>query len=167
MSIFVRANDLRREQRSRDDHSFAPQMAESRPTPQQSSTVLVIEDNPDLAYGLRNSLEIAGYSVAVAEDGVSGVEQARAIDPDLIVLDLMLPGMDGYRVLRTLRDEGRAVPVLILTARGEEADKVLGFRLGADDYVTKPFGVLELLARIEALIRRTISTVASSNLSRP
>ena len=85
MSIFVRANDLRREQRSRDDHSFAPQMAESRPTPQQSSTVLVIEDNPDLAYGLRNSLEIAGYSVAVAEDGVSGVEQARAIDPDLIV----------------------------------------------------------------------------------
>lgn len=155
MSIFVRGNDLRREQVPRDDHSFAQQMAESRPTPQQSSTVLVVEDNPDLAYGLRNSLEIAGYSVTVAEDGVSGVEQARAIDPDLIVLDLMLPGMDGYRVLRALRDEGRAVPVLILTARGEEADKVLGFRLGADDYVTKPFGVLELLARIEALIRRT------------
>jgi DNA-binding response OmpR family regulator len=117
--------------------------------------VLVVEDNPDLAYGLRNSLEIAGYDVAVAEDGVAGVERARSIDPDLIVLDLMLPGMDGYRVLRTLRDEGRGVPVLILTARGEEADKVLGFRLGADDYVTKPFGVLELLARIEALLRRT------------
>jgi DNA-binding response OmpR family regulator len=117
--------------------------------------VLVVEDNPDLAYGLRNSLEIAGYDVAVAEDGVAGVTQAREVDPDLIVLDLMLPGMDGYRVLRTLRDEGRAVPVLILTARGEEADKVLGFRMGADDYVTKPFGVLELLARIEALIRRT------------
>jgi two-component system response regulator MtrA len=72
-----------------------------------------------------------------------------------MVLDLMLPGMDGYRVLRTLRDEGVAVPVLILTARGEEADKVLGFRLGADDYVTKPFGVLELLARLEALLRRS------------
>jgi DNA-binding response OmpR family regulator len=156
MSIFVRGNDLRRERMpSRDEHSFAPQMAESRPTPQHTATVLVVEDNPDLAYGLRNSLEIAGYSVVVAEDGVSGVEGARAMDPDLIVLDLMLPGMDGYRVLRTLRDEGRAVPVLILTARGEEADKVLGFRLGADDYVTKPFGVLELLARIEALIRRT------------
>jgi two-component system response regulator MtrA len=117
--------------------------------------VLVVEDNPDLAYGLRNSLEIAGYDVTVAGDGISGVAHARELDPDLIVLDLMLPGMDGYRVLSTLRDEGRAVPVLILTARGEEGDKVLGFRMGADDYVTKPFGVLELLARIEALLRRT------------
>ena len=117
--------------------------------------VLVVEDNPDLAYGLRNSLEIAGHEVVVAADGPGGVEHARRDDPDVMVLDLMLPGMDGYRVLRTLRDEGVAVPVLILTARGEEADKVLGFRLGADDYVTKPFGVLELLARIEALLRRS------------
>jgi DNA-binding response OmpR family regulator len=117
--------------------------------------VLVVEDNPDLAFGLRNSLEIAGYEVVVAADGLAGVDQARATDPDVIVLDLMLPGMDGYRVLRTLREDGLAVPVLILTARGEEADKVLGFRLGADDYVTKPFGVLELLARIEALLRRS------------
>lgn len=154
--MFVRGNEVRRDRPlSRDDHSFTPHMAESRATTQQRSRVLVVEDNPDLAYGLRNSLEIAGYDVAVAEDGVTGVASAREIDPDLIVLDLMLPGMDGYRVLRTLRDEGRAVPVLILTARGEEADKVLGFRMGADDYVTKPFGVLELLARIEALIRRT------------
>jgi two-component system alkaline phosphatase synthesis response regulator PhoP len=119
------------------------------------ASVLVVEDNPDLAYGLRNSLEIAGHEVAVAGDGHAGVEQARTVDPDVIVLDLMLPGMDGYRVLRTLRDEGVGVPVLILTARGEEADKVLGFRLGADDYVTKPFGVLELLARIDALLRRS------------
>ncbi|MGA9836815.1 MAG: response regulator transcription factor [Gemmatimonadaceae bacterium] len=118
--------------------------------------ILVIEDNPDLAYGLRNSLEIAGYEVAVAADGLDGVAQGRAAHADLIVLDLMLPGMDGYRVLRTLRDDGVMTPVLILTARGEEADKVLGFRLGADDYVTKPFGVLELLARIEAVLRRTV-----------
>jgi DNA-binding response OmpR family regulator len=130
-------------------------MSESQPTQRENASVLVVEDNPDLAYGLRNSLEIAGYEVAVAGDGVAGVAQARELDPDLIVLDLMLPGMDGYRVLKTLRDEGRAVPVLILTARGEEADKVMGFRMGADDYVTKPFGVLELLARIEALLRRT------------
>jgi DNA-binding response OmpR family regulator len=116
--------------------------------------VLVVEDNPDLAYGLRNSLEIAGHDVVVAADGPEGVERARDCDPDVIVLDLMLPGMDGYRVLRTIREERLEMPVLILTARGEEADKVLGFRLGADDYVTKPFGVLELLARIEALIRR-------------
>jgi DNA-binding response OmpR family regulator len=117
--------------------------------------VLVIEDNRDLAYGLRNNLEIEGYEVEVADDGPKGLMRARAGLPDLIILDLMLPGMDGFRVLRTLREEGRHTPVLILTARGEEADKVRGLRLGADDYVTKPFGVLELLARVEALMRRS------------
>ena len=117
--------------------------------------VLIIEDNHDLAFGLRNNLEIEGYAVDVAEDGPSGLAAAHRGAPDLIVLDLMLPGMDGHRVLRQLRADGVSVPVLILTARGEEADKVLGFRLGADDYVTKPFGVLELLARVEALLRRT------------
>jgi DNA-binding response OmpR family regulator len=116
--------------------------------------VLVIEDNRDLAYGLRNNLEIEGYVVEVAEDGPSGLVRARTGTFDLIILDLMLPGIDGYRVLRALRDDGRQTPILILTARGEEADKVRGLRLGADDYVTKPFGVLELLARVEALMRR-------------
>src|SRR3954469_22442904 len=118
------------------------------------SRVLVVEDNPDLAFGLRNNLEIEGYDVIVADDGPSGLTRAREALPDLVILDLMLPGLDGYRVLRTLRGEGFERPVLILTARGEEADKVIGFRNGADDYVTKPFGVLELLARIEALLRR-------------
>jgi DNA-binding response OmpR family regulator len=117
--------------------------------------VLIIEDNHDLAFGLRNNLEIEGYAVDVAQDGPSGLAAARRTAPDLIVLDLMLPGMDGYRVLRHLREAGLTMPVLILTARGEEADKVLGFRLGADDYVTKPFGVLELLARVQALLRRS------------
>jgi len=116
--------------------------------------VLVIEDNPDLAYGLRNNLEIEGYEVDVVGDGAKGLARARDADVELVILDLMLPGMDGFRVLRALRDEGRRVPVLILTARGEESDKVRGLRLGADDYVTKPFGVLELLARVEALLRR-------------
>ncbi|HVH68182.1 MAG TPA: response regulator transcription factor [Gemmatimonadales bacterium] len=119
--------------------------------------ILVVEDNPDLAYGLRNNLEIEGYDVDVVDDGTQGLARARAEGaggPDLIILDLMLPGLDGYRVLRALRDEGRRMPILILTARGEEADKVRGLRLGADDYVTKPFGVLELLARVEALLRR-------------
>ncbi len=116
--------------------------------------ILVIEDNPDLAYGLRNNLEIEGYEVEVAKDGTRGLSRARLSRPDLVVLDLMLPGMDGFRVLRALREDGISMPVLILTARGEEADKVRGLRLGADDYVTKPFGVLELLARIEALLRR-------------
>lgn len=116
--------------------------------------ILVIEDSPDLALGLRSNLEIEGYEVDVAEDGPSGLDQALATRPDLIVLDLMLPGMDGYRVLHELRRDGLDSPVLILTARGEETDKVRGFRVGADDYVTKPFGLLELLARIDALLRR-------------
>ncbi len=117
--------------------------------------ILVVEDNADLAYGLRNNLEIEGYEVEVVEDGARGLARARDGGPDLIILDLMLPGMDGYRVLRKLRDEGRRMPILILTARGEQADKVRGLRLGADDYVTKPFGVLELLARVEAVLRRS------------
>jgi two-component system alkaline phosphatase synthesis response regulator PhoP len=129
--------------------------------------VLVIEDNRDLAYGLRNNLEIEGYQVEVADDGPKGLMRARAGAPDLIILDLMLPGMDGYRVLRALREEGRQTPILILTARGEEADKVRGLRLGADDYVTKPFGVLELLARVEALMRRAVVTTAGTEPSAP
>ena len=121
--------------------------------------VLVVEDNADLAFGLRNNLEIEGYDVIVADDGPTGLTRAREGMPDLVILDLMLPGMDGYRVLRALRADGFERPVLILTARGEEADKVIGFRNGADDYVTKPFGVLELLARIEALLRRSTGAV--------
>jgi DNA-binding response OmpR family regulator len=119
------------------------------------SRILIVEDNHDLAFGLRNNLEIEGYTVEVSDDGPTGLAAARRSPPDLVVLDLMLPGMDGYRVLRQLRDDGLTMPVLILTARGEETDKVLGFRLGADDYVTKPFGVLELLARVQALLRRS------------
>lgn len=116
--------------------------------------VLVVEDNGDLAYGLQNNLEIEGYEVILASDGQEGLRRARTEAPDLIVLDLTLPELNGYRVLQALRREGSTVPVLILTARGAETDKVLGFRLGADDYVTKPFGVLELLARVDALLRR-------------
>jgi two-component system alkaline phosphatase synthesis response regulator PhoP len=118
------------------------------------SRILIVEDNLDLSLGLRNNLEIEGYEVTVAEDGTTGLDLARSHKPDLVILDLMLPGMDGFRVLSTLRAEGLAMPVLILTARGEEADKVRGLRLGADDYVTKPFGLLELLARVEVLLRR-------------
>jgi two-component system alkaline phosphatase synthesis response regulator PhoP len=118
------------------------------------SRILVVEDNANLAYGLMTSLELEGHQVVLADDGAAGLRAAREQRPDLLILDLMLPGMDGYRVLKSLREEGETMPVLILTARGEEADKVLGFRLGADDYVTKPFGLLELLARVGALLRR-------------
>jgi DNA-binding response OmpR family regulator len=117
--------------------------------------ILVIEDNADLAFGLRNNLEIEGHEVEVSGDGAAGLERARRSRPDLVILDLMLPKLDGFRVLKAIRQDALAMPVLILTARGEEADKVRGLKLGADDYVTKPFGVLEILARVEALLRRS------------
>lgn len=129
--------------------------------------ILVIEDNRNLATGLRNNLEIEGYEVDVAADGQAGLAVARSGAPELIVLDLMLPGMDGYRVLKTLREEGIDTPVLILSARGEETDKVLGFHLGADDYVAKPFGLLELLARVDALLRRAASAGSRAKLASP
>ncbi|NOT09625.1 MAG: response regulator transcription factor [Gemmatimonadales bacterium] len=117
-------------------------------------TILIVEDDADLAFGLRNNLEIEGYQVEVAADGPSGLAALGDGRFELVILDLMMPGIDGLRLLRTMRDRGDRTPVLILTARGQEEDKVRGLKLGADDYVTKPFGVLELLARIEALLRR-------------
>ncbi len=117
--------------------------------------VLIVEDNRNLAHGLRTNLEYEGHAVEIAEDGVTGLRRGRARSHDLIVLDLMLPGLDGFEVLRTLRAEGITTPVLVLTARGDEADKVSGLTSGADDYVTKPFGLREMLARIGALLRRS------------
>lgn len=117
--------------------------------------ILVVEDNADLAFGLQTALEIEGYEVEIAEDGRTGLARAREMEPDLVVLDLMLPGLDGYSVLREVRRGSLDMPVLILTARGEESDKVLGLDWGADDYVTKPFGTQELMARVRALLRRS------------
>jgi DNA-binding response OmpR family regulator len=120
------------------------------------TNVLVVEDNRDLAFGLQTALQIEGYEVDVAYDGNTGLKRAREWETDLIILDLTLPEMDGYIVLRELRRSHKKMPVLILTARGEEADKVLGLDWGADDYVTKPFGTMELMARVRALLRRGI-----------
>jgi len=125
------------------------------------SRILIVEDNEDLAFGIRNNLEIEGYEVRTAATGNGGLQQAGDFRPDLIILDLRLPKMDGFEVLETLRRRGDRVAVLILTARGEEVDKVRGLRLGADDYVTKPFGLMELLARVEALLRRAGASLAS------
>ncbi|MES2523529.1 MAG: response regulator transcription factor [Gemmatimonadota bacterium] len=116
--------------------------------------LLLIEDNEDLAFGVSRTLEDAGHTVHIASDGARGVEQALALEPDLIVLDLMLPGMTGFEVLQRIRAADLTVPVIILTARGEETDKLHGFRLGADDYVTKPFSVSEVLARVAVHLRR-------------
>jgi DNA-binding response OmpR family regulator len=117
--------------------------------------ILVVEDNADLAAGIEYNLGLEGYDVRIAGTGAEALEVAERWSPQLVLLDLMLPGMDGYRVLQTLRTNGNSVPVMILSARGEEADKVRGFRLDADQYVTKPFGVLELLERVAALLRRS------------
>jgi DNA-binding response OmpR family regulator len=124
--------------------------------------LLVVEDNPDIAEGLEANLESEGFAVELARDGrlaLAAVQQAR---PDLIVLDLGLPRMDGREVLERLRADDVWCPVLILSARGSEMDKLEGFRLGADDYVTKPFGMRELVARISALLRRATPAAAAS-----
>jgi two-component system alkaline phosphatase synthesis response regulator PhoP len=119
--------------------------------------ILLIEDNPGFAEGLRQNLEFDGYRVTLAADVATSARAIAADPPDLIILDLMLPDGNGYDVLRTIRERDSVTPVLLLTALSEEAHKVRGFRLGADDYVTKPFGLLELLARIETLLRRSAS----------
>jgi DNA-binding response OmpR family regulator len=116
--------------------------------------VLIIEDNRHLVQGLRHNLELDGHRVEAAYTGDEGLHRARAAGIDLILLDLMIPKPDGLQVLRTLREEGVETPIIVLTARGQEEDKVRGLRLGADDYVTKPFGLMELLARVDAIRRR-------------
>jgi DNA-binding response OmpR family regulator len=119
------------------------------------TTVLAIEDDPAILRGLSDNLQFEGYEVITAADGETGYNLQRQRKPDLIVLDLMLPRMSGFELCRKLRGEGVHTPILMLTARSEEPDRVLGLDLGADDYVTKPFSVRELMARVRALLRRS------------
>ena len=121
--------------------------------------VLIIEDEPNMVLGLRDSCEYEGYEVSVARDGKEGLEKASIEKPDMILLDVMLPVMSGIDVCRTLRARGIETPILMLTARNQEIDKVVGLEVGADDYVTKPFSVMELLARIRAHLRRAAKQV--------
>ena len=117
--------------------------------------ILVVEDERNIVDILTFNLQREGYATLEALDGAAGLRLALEQDPDLILLDLMLPQMDGFQVCRTLREQGRATPIIMLTAREEETDKVLGLELGADDYITKPFSMRELLARVKSNIRRT------------
>jgi two-component system alkaline phosphatase synthesis response regulator PhoP len=119
-----------------------------------NKTILLIEDNPGIRMSLQDELESQGYKVEQASDGNEGLTLALEEEPDLIVLDIMLPGMDGYEVLKQLRARGRYTPVIMLTVKDAEIDKVLGLELGADDYVTKPFSIRELSARIKTIFRR-------------
>ena len=122
--------------------------------------VLIIEDEPNMVLGLKDSCEYEGYEVAVARNGKEGLEKASTEKPDIILLDVMLPLMSGIDVCRTLRRRGIETPIVMLTARSQETDKVVGLEVGADDYVTKPFSIRELLARIRAHLRRAAKQVA-------
>jgi two-component system, OmpR family, alkaline phosphatase synthesis response regulator PhoP len=117
-------------------------------------TILLIEDDASITMGLELNLRAEGYNVILAHDGEEGLAKARKEEVDLLILDVMLPRLNGFEVLRVLRREGREIPVLMLSARGAEMDKVMGLELGAEDYVTKPFGLAELLARVRAILRR-------------
>jgi DNA-binding response OmpR family regulator len=130
--------------------------------------VLIVEDDPHILLGLEEVLKSDGFDVAICNRGDQGIEAVRKHRPGLIVLDVMLPGLSGYDVCKQLRSKKVATPILMLTAKGQEIDKVVGLDMGADDYVTKPFGVRELLARIHALLRRTSgATSADANAQAP
>jgi len=117
--------------------------------------VLIVEDEPGILVSLRDEFESEGYVVHTAENGGAALETARKISPDLIILDIMLPVLDGYEVCKRLRAEGNSTPIIMLTVKDKELDKILGLELGADDYVTKPFSLRELMARAKAVLRRS------------
>lgn len=118
------------------------------------SRILIVDDEPSMRMGLKDNLEFEGYDVEFAEDGTSGLSKILNNVYNLILLDVMMPGMSGFEVCKTARSKGIKAPIILLTAKGEEIDKVLGLELGADDYITKPFSLRELLARIKAVLRR-------------
>ena len=117
-------------------------------------TVLIIEDDSSMLRGLKDNFAYSGYNVITAADGEAGLNSALDAKPDLIILDIMLPKINGYEICRLIRKENLNIPVIMLTAKGEESDIILGLNLGADDYVTKPFSIKELLARVAAFLRR-------------
>jgi DNA-binding response OmpR family regulator len=121
---------------------------------QEVVKILIVEDEPNMVAGLRDNFEYDGYDVITAPDGVAGLERALKESPDLVILDVMMPRMSGLDVCKQLKAKRPSIPIIMLTARGQEVDKVVGLELGADDYVTKPFSIRELLARVKAVLRR-------------
>jgi DNA-binding response OmpR family regulator len=128
--------------------------------------ILIVEDEPAMVAGLRDNFEYEGYDVISAHDGVAGLERALAEHPDLVVLDVMMPQMSGLDVCKQLKAKRPSLPIIMLTARGQEIDKVVGLELGADDYVTKPFSIRELLARVKAVLRRVSPPSATPEVYR-
>ncbi len=132
----------------------------------QGAHVVLIEDDPSINVGLRMNLEAEGYRVSIADDGETGLSLARQPGVDLVILDLMLPKVNGFEILRLLRREGRTMPIIVLSARSSEIDKVMGLELGAEDYVAKPFGLAELLARVRAALRRAAMVTRNAETHR-
>ena len=130
------------------------------------SKILIVEDEPAMVAGLRDNFEYEGYEVISADDGVTGLERALSDSPDLVVLDVMMPRMSGLDVCKQLKAKRPAVPIIMLTARGQEIDKVVGLELGADDYVTKPFSIRELMARVKAVLRRSSTSAPAPDIYR-
>ncbi|UII22086.1 response regulator transcription factor [Fulvivirga ligni] len=128
------------------------------------SSILIIEDEPDMRLGLKDNLEFEGYQVDMAKDGQEGYDKLTSGVYDLVILDIMLPKISGLDICKSVRKQNITTPIILLTAKGEEIDKVLGLELGADDYVTKPFSVRELLARVKAILRRNVSTQTGQNI---
>jgi DNA-binding response OmpR family regulator len=126
---------------------------------ERQHSVLIVEDDETLMLGLQENFRVAGYRVLTATNGLAGLQLAEDRSPDLVILDVMLPGMSGFEICQALRVRGRRMPILMLTARQEETDKLQGFDMGADDYVTKPFSIRELLARVKALLAREERTL--------
>ena len=128
--------------------------------------ILVVEDDQAMAVALRDGFKYKGYSVQLASDGASGARLVKEKDFDLVILDVMLPKMSGLDICKQLRSSGNDIPIILLTARGQEIDKVMGLELGADDYVTKPFSFMELIARVEAVLRRATKRVEKNEIVR-
>lgn len=131
-----------------------------------AKNILIIEDDPGIQLSLKDEFESEGFHVSCADDGLSGLEMIEQNPPDLIILDLMLPFQNGYQVCKKLREEGNNVPIIMLSVKDQEIDKVMGFELGTDDYITKPFSLRELLARVHALLRRSSERSSESAVFR-
>ena len=133
---------------------------------ERKTRILIVEDEPAMVQGLRDNFEYEGYEVISAADGVDGLNRAMADQPDLVVLDVMMPKMSGLDVCKQLKARKPSMPIIMLTARGQEIDKVVGLELGADDYVTKPFSIRELMARVKAVLRRASPQAATAEIYR-
>src|SRR4029453_9978941 len=158
----VRPNGAARDSRSGTANSGHRSDSEERAS--KRTRILIVEDDPAMVGGLRDNFEYEVYEVISASDGVAGLECALADDPDLVVLDVMMPRMSGLDVCKQLKAKRPQVPIIMLTARGQEIDKVVGLELGADDYVTKPFSVRELMARVKAVLRRVSAPTAAQEI---